>query len=122
MLTFRALMRMKPWPPDFDPRLYQYGGGYIYLVGAALSVAGVTGIIPLKAEAGFYLEHPDTFARVYVVARCISLMFGALTLVAVYRLGRRAGGRSAGWLALVCVAGAPVFRVVSEPGHIRRRD
>ena len=114
MITLMALQSMKPRQLDFDPKLYQYGGGYIYLVGAALGAAGTLGIVPLKSDIGYYLEHPDAFGRFYVVARCISLVFGALTLLAVYRLGRRAGGPDpycvvAGWLALAMVAGTPVF-------------
>lgn len=109
MIIFRALQRMHPRELDFDPRLYQYGGGYIYLVGAALGAAAVTHLIHLTSNLGFYLEHPDAFGRFFIVARCISLLFGALALAAVYQLARRAGGRAAGWIALVSVAGCPVF-------------
>ena len=109
MLTFRALMRMRPWPPDFDPRMYQYGGGYIYLVGAALGASAVSGLVHLTRDAGFYLEHPEQFARFYIVARCVSLVFGVLTLVAVHKLARRAAGRTAGWFALLAAACCPVF-------------
>lgn len=109
MIIFRALQRMNPRRLDFDPRLYQYGGGYIYLIGAALGVAGVTGLVYLSGNAEFYLAHPEAFARFYVVARAVSLTFGVLTLVAVHRLARRAGGRRAGWLAFLCVAACPVF-------------
>ncbi len=109
MIIFRALQRMEPRRFDFDPRLYQYGGGYIYLIGAALGVADVAGLVHLTENAEFYLAHPEAFARFYVVARAISLAFGVLTLVAVHRLARRAGGRRAGWLAFLCVAACPVF-------------
>ncbi|MEW6198613.1 MAG: glycosyltransferase family 39 protein [Planctomycetota bacterium] len=109
MIIFRALQRMNPRGLDLDPRLYQYGGGYIYLIGVALGVAGVSGLVHLTGNGEFYLAHPEAFARFYVVARVISLTFGGLTLVAVHRLARRAGGRRAGWLAFLCVAACPVF-------------
>lgn len=109
MIIFRALQRMNPRALDFDPRLYQYGGGYIYLIGAALGAAAVPGLVQITGDAGVYLIHPEAFARFYVVARLVSLAFGALTLVAVHRLARRAGGHRAGWIALVCVAACPVF-------------
>lgn len=109
MILFRALQRMRPRQLDFDPHLYQYGGGYLYLIGAALGAAGVTGFVRLTGDLSVYLEHPEWFAGFYVVARAVSLLFGALTLVAVQRLARRAGGRTAGWVALICVACCPVF-------------
>src|SRR5438067_9465079 len=34
MITFRALSRMKPSRGDLDPRFYQYGGLWVYPVGA----------------------------------------------------------------------------------------
>lgn len=108
-IVFRALQRMSPRRLDFDPRLYQYGGAYIYLVGASLGAAGLTGYVTLTSDGGWYLEHPDAFAHFYVVARMVSLAGGALALVAVFRLARRAGGSRTGWIAMVCVALTPVF-------------
>ena len=109
MIIFRALQRMHPRRLDFDPRLYQYGGGYIYLVGAAVGASSALGITHLTSDPAYYLQEPDAFGRFYVVARFISLAFGALTLVAVHKLARRAGGHTAAWIATVCTAAAPVF-------------
>lgn len=108
-IIFRALQRMSPRRLDFDPQLYQYGGAYIYLVGAALGVASASGALELSADAGAYLAEPGLFARFYLVARLVSLVFGALALLAVHQLGRRTGGRLAGWLAMLCVMLSPVF-------------
>ncbi len=109
MIIFRALQRMRPRQLDFDPHLYQYGGGYLYLAGAALAAAGAAHLVHLTGNIGIYLAHPEWFGGFYVVARLISLLFGALTLVAVYRLAGRAAGRTAGWVGLLCVACSPVF-------------
>nr|CAI78886.1 hypothetical protein fc107 [uncultured bacterium] len=109
MITFMALQRMQPRQLDFDPRLYQYGGGYIYLIAAALASSAVLGIVDLTGDAGVYLEQPELFARFYVVARFVTLVFGALLLAAVWKLACRAAGRTAGWFALLCVACTPVF-------------
>ena len=109
MITFMALQRMQPRKLDFDPKLYQYGGGSIYLIAAALAATSVLGITHLTSDAGVYLEQPELFAAFYVVARAITLVFGGLLLVAVWKLARRAAGRTAGWLALLIVACSPVF-------------
>ncbi len=109
MITLRALQRMNPRRLDFDPRLYQYGGAYIYLVGATLLAASVAGLLHLTADVTYYLARPEAFAGFYVAARSLSLLAGALTLVAVFRLATRAAGRRAGWLAAILTAAAPVF-------------
>ncbi|MCK4341789.1 MAG: glycosyltransferase family 39 protein [Phycisphaerae bacterium] len=109
MIIFRALQQMNPRQRDFDPKLYQYGGAYIYLIGATLGVGAVLGLVQLTGDVGFYLEHPEAFARFFIAARFVSLVFGAFTLIAVGKLARRAGGRRTAWIALLCVAFSPVF-------------
>lgn len=109
MITFMALQRMNPRRLDFDPQLYQYGGGYIYLIGAALGISSLLGLVNLTSDVGVYLSEPELFGRFYVVARLVTLVFGALILVAAIKLGRRAAGRTAGWIAFALVAACPVF-------------
>jgi hypothetical protein len=109
MITFRALVRMKPRDRDFDPQLYQYGGGYIYAVGAALAASAGLNLVHLTGDVNYYLTTPEAFGDFYLVARALSLLSGALLLVAGFRLGTRAGGRTGGWLALLFVALTPVF-------------
>ncbi len=109
MITFQALQRMDPKAGDLDPRLYQYGGAYIYLIAGALGMAKLLGLIHLTGDAGYYLENPEAFGRFYVVARVISLAFGAIALLGVYRLARMSGSRVAGWTATLLAAVTPVF-------------
>lgn len=109
MITFLALARMQPRALDFDPKLYQYGGGYIYLIGAALGTAHVLGLAHLTGDINHYLQNPDAFATFYIVARFVSLTFGGLTLLAAYKFGRRTSGSVAGWLAMLLVALLPAF-------------
>ena len=83
MITFMALQRMRPRQFDFDPRLYQYGGAFIYLVGTAIGASATLGITHLSSDPALYLEQPEEFARFYLAARLVTLAFGALLLVAV---------------------------------------
>src|SRR5208282_6076866 len=45
MITFRSLSQMKPGSGDFDPRLYQYGGLWIYGVGALIEAGKAVGML-----------------------------------------------------------------------------
>jgi hypothetical protein len=87
--TFAALARMKPSQVDLDPRMYKYGGLWVYPVGAMLKIAGATGIVQLRQDMAFYLEHPEAFGRFYVVARLYSMFWGLIGIVAVFLLVRR---------------------------------
>lgn len=109
MITFRALQGMRPRQLDLDPKLYQYGGAYIYSVGAALAASAALGLTRITSDVSYYVQNPEQFARFYVAARLLSLLFAAAALVAVARLAARAGGRAAAWIAFFAAALCPVF-------------
>ncbi|MGN6507455.1 MAG: hypothetical protein ACTHM6_18010 [Tepidisphaeraceae bacterium] len=85
MITFMALQQMNPAQRQFDPRLYQYGGLWIYPVGGLLKGASMLGLIDLRPDKAFYYDHPEAFGRFYVVARLYTLLayVGAMALGAM---------------------------------------
>ena len=93
MITFRALSRMRPGSLDLDPRLYQYGGLWIYPVGGLLRLAAAAHLLTLRTDLAFYLDHPAAFGRFYVVARLYSAAWGLAGVGVVYGLARESGGR-----------------------------
>lgn len=109
MITFQALQRMKPRAGDFDPHLYQYGGAFIYLVGAVIGAAALLGVAPVTPSIDFYLDNPEAFARFYLLARLSVLGFGVAALVAIWRLTQRCAGDLAAWMALVLFALTPAM-------------
>ena len=104
MITFRALSRMRLRPFDLDPRLYQYGGLWVYPVGGLLRLAAAAHLVVLRTDLAFYLDHPEAFARFYVVARLYSAAWGLVGVAVVYGLGRELAGRR-----LVAVVAAGVY-------------
>src|SRR5688500_827163 len=55
---FSALSRMKPSRLDFDPRIYIYGGTYLYPLGAILFGLQGSGLLHVTGDFVYYLEHP----------------------------------------------------------------
>ena len=113
MITFRALAQMRPGEGKLDPRLYQYGGLWIYPVGALLKAAAVVGLVDLRSDLAWYLDHPEAFGRFYVVARVYSAAWGVVGVWAVYRIVRKVVGASdlgavAPFVAAACFAAMPV--------------
>lgn len=95
MITLMALASMKVQQGDFDPRLYQYGGLWIYPIGAMLKLMG---IVPSQA---YYLDHPEEFGCFYVVMRMYAATWGLVGVWAVFRLAKNA---SAGLLGAAAAA------------------
>jgi len=75
MITFMSLADMKPAQGQLDPKLYQYGGLWIYPVGVMLKAASALGVIDLRSDKAFYYDHPGAFGRFYVVARSYALLW-----------------------------------------------
>jgi hypothetical protein len=107
--TFAALARMKPGKGDLDPRMYKYGGLWVYPVAGLLKAASRVGIVTLRADQTYYLDHPNEFAKFYVIARLYSALWGLLGVMVVYRLVRRICADSApAIIAALCFSLMPV--------------
>lgn len=88
MITLRAFAQMRPgeirsnlWA--MDPKMYQYGGLWVYPLGALVKIGDVLGLIEVRGDVAYYLDHPETFARLYIVMRAYSAMWGLAGVVAV---------------------------------------
>jgi hypothetical protein len=92
MITFNALRQMDPGARRLDPKLYQYGGLWVYPVGALLKLASLAGLVDVRADLAFYLDNPQAFGRFYVVARLYSALWGVVGVWVVYRIVRKIVG------------------------------
>ncbi|MEO6437210.1 MAG: glycosyltransferase family 39 protein [Tepidisphaeraceae bacterium] len=90
MITFRSLSRIKQ--NHGDPRLYQYGGLWVYPVGAMLQLASAVELVDLRGDQAYYLDHPEAFGRFYLVARLYSAAWGLVAVAAVFWILRGLGG------------------------------
>lgn len=109
MITFRALQKMNPRAGDFDPQMYQYGGGYIYSVGAMIGAGMAVGYVPRASNADEFVLKPERFARYYVVSRFFTLGFAVIALLGVVRVLVLLGRASAAPLAVLLLACSPLF-------------
>lgn len=109
MISFRALAKMHPGDFQFDPKLYQYGGLWIYPLGAIVEAASKVGYATVTDDPTYYLDSPQAFARFYVLGRAYSAMWGLVAVWAVFAIVRRvAGGLLLPALAAICFTCMPV--------------
>ncbi len=76
---------------DLDHRFYQYPGLFSYFLAGALR----------------FLAAPQTSPEAYLWARGVNAAFGVLSVLLVYRLGRRVAGVPAGLFAAALLAVSP---------------
>ena len=116
MVTMMALASMRPGEGDFDPKLYQYGGLWIYPVGALLRLASAVGAITLTSDLTHYLDRPEAFGRFYVVARLYVAAWAILGVWVVFALARRLshGSVPAATVAAVFYIMMPVIVTLSH--------
>jgi hypothetical protein len=112
----RALAGMRPSRLELDPKLYQYGGLFIYPAGAMIGLCTVTGWVDARHDLAYFLDHPDAFGRLYVVVRTYSMLFGLAGIIACYFLGWRLDGAGAGLLAAALFVCMPVVITMSHEG------
>ncbi len=116
MITMMALAGMRPGRLDLDPRLYQYGGLFIYPVGALIKLCGMVGLIDVRSDVVYYLDNPEEFGKFYIVARAYAAVWGLVGVCVVFAIGRRLGGTRAGLLAALLFTLIPVVVCMAHEG------
>jgi hypothetical protein len=94
--SFIILARMRPWRLEFEPLYAQYGGTFIYPLGAFLATARLFHLAVLTPDLGHYLASPDDMRRLYLLGRLFVLLFHLGTVWLLYEFGRVLAGRWAG--------------------------
>lgn len=96
---------------EFDPRFYNYGSVFIYLVNIVMTVGMLAGSIHLGGDPA---SSVGGLARIYMGGRILAVVLGTLTIYAVYALGRRIYGKPVGLMAALLMAVAPLHVMYSK--------
>ena len=116
MITMMALAGMNPRRLDLDPRLYQYGGLFIYPVGGLIGLLHLLGSIDLRGDVVYYLDNPEEFGKFYIVARAYAAAWGLIGVIVVFGIARRLGGVRAGLIAALLFTLMPVVICMAHEG------
>lgn len=112
-----ALARIKPAALQFNPGFYEYGGAYLYPLGAwyfALSKLGVIHVAPLSEM----LKQPQDMDRVWIAGRAFVLIAFALSAILFFlALTELAPGTVAlsGLIIYLLCPGSIVFSQMMKP-------
>lgn len=108
MTVFQAIKSMNPDARDFDPKMYQYGGLFLYPIAALVWVCSKLNLLTLTPQVSHYVDHPEHIACFYLAARGYVVLFGLLGILAAYKLGSALRDRTAGLVAALLFVLMPV--------------
>lgn len=102
-----AISRLRPHRLELNPRIYYYGGAYVYLLGAWIAAGAALTPAVLVPRLGFYLEHTPQIAWIYLLGRLLSAAVYGIAVWLVYRTGKKFFSRPAAVIAATLFAFAP---------------
>ncbi len=105
--TFTMLARMNPAKFNFKPLYVQYGGFFVYSVGAFLEILAHLGIVHLIPGLVYYLVHPNAMRGLYLAGRMLMLFSTLASIFVLFDIGRRVSGERMGALAALLFALCP---------------
>lgn len=110
-----SLRNMNPAEMDFNPRFFGNPTFYTYQVGALALATSYAGLLPREMSEEYWLAHPESVRRFYIVGRGLSLLYAMGSLVLVYVVAHRlTGDRIASAGAVVIFACLPAVAVHSH--------
>ena len=112
--SFIILSQMRPWKLEFKPLYLQYGGAFIYPLGAFLKGASLLGLAKLVPDMAHYLRFPEDMGRLYLAGRVFLLIFNLGTLWLLFDLGSRLSNWQTGFAAALLFAFCPVVVINSH--------
>ena len=112
-MTISALAGMHPRSFDFNPRMFPYGGVYIYSMGAFLGISHVLGYIRIRSDLNYYLKQPQEMGKIFTAGRFYNIFFLVPCLVFLFLSANLNNSFRAGLFALIFFAFSPalIFQV-----------
>lgn len=112
-LNIMALARIQPQAGQFDPHLYQYGGAWLYPLGAWYLVLSKLGVVPI-ADLPTLLAEPDRMDAVYVWGRVLVLISVVIAGGVLFDALRRMGGAGDASIATAVFFAVPATVMFSQ--------
>jgi len=84
-----SLSKMDPSKHNFNPHFFEYGGVYLYPLGAFLKGCSIFKIVNLKSDRAFYLKNPEEIGKLYILSRLFGAIVFILSAIVFFFLSRK---------------------------------
>lgn len=92
---------------------FDWGPFYFYMVGAALGISYLFGIISI-ASREFLISHLAEADKLYIIARLVTVFAGVLNVYLIYLIGKKLFNKNTGLLAALLMAILPAHVIGSH--------
>lgn len=82
--TLLALSKIDLKKLDFNPRLFGYGGMYLYPLGVTLKLSSLLRLAKITSDRVFYLLNPDEMGRLFIIGRLYGAFFAVMAVLVFY--------------------------------------
>ncbi|MGH9675269.1 MAG: glycosyltransferase family 39 protein [Bryobacteraceae bacterium] len=113
-----AVSFLRPCEGKWDVRLYHWGTLHFLLLAPVMKVFEAVGYLPSPWRDAYYNLAPGDFERVYMAARLVSVLIGAVTVWLAFLLGRQWAGETEGLLAALFLAVSPAHMLTSLQARV----
>ncbi|MFH1540800.1 MAG: glycosyltransferase family 39 protein [Elusimicrobiota bacterium] len=88
-MTIASLSGMYPKSFDFNPRIFPYGGVYIYGMGVWLGLSHVFDFIKISHDLNFYFQYSEEMAKIFVAGRLLNIFFSTFTMIIIFTIAKK---------------------------------
>jgi len=88
-MTIASLGGMHPKSFDFNPRIFQYGGVYIYGMGAWLGLSHVLGFAKISSDISFYFRQPEEMEKIFAAGRMLNSVFLIILGLTIFLIAKK---------------------------------
>lgn len=85
---FLAMKNMHPGQLDLNPHYFNDPTFFYYQVGVAFQIASWLHLVKLSPDQGFYLTHPNEYAKLYVIGRAVVVAYAMMETIMMFLIGR----------------------------------
>ncbi|MFA5778944.1 MAG: glycosyltransferase family 39 protein [Elusimicrobiota bacterium] len=100
-MTISSLGGMHPKSFDFNPRIFPYGGVYIYGMGAVLGISHILGVVKINRDLNFYFKQPEEMGKIFTVGRFVNIIFSVLTALLIFLITKKCCSVNAALLSVL---------------------
>ncbi len=104
-----GISQLDPLTLDLVPEGLNYGHMFAYMSAISLGVSRVLGLVDIRSDRLFYVDHPEEMAKIFLVGRVTAAILGLATVVALYFAGQQLVDHTTGILAALSLATSPLF-------------
>lgn len=107
----KTLISISNIKKELNPRIFHYGGFYIFSCGIALKISEIIGLIKIASDVEYYFKNIKDVQKLYAIPKILGGILAAISVPLVFLIGYRFFSLNAGLIAASFMAVVPSLSV-----------